>query len=150
MNRFPLSPLFLILLPLLEIYLLVEIGGLLGGLLTVIWVIGSALLGIGVIRLQGLAALQRMQQAMGQGGLPATAMLESTVMAMGGLLLVIPGFLTDSLGLLTLIGPLRRRLVAAMVGPRGDGGSGSATPGDPFARRPERRVIDGEYTREDP
>lgn len=143
-----LRPLFLLLLllPILEIYLLIKVGGVIGALPTVALVLFTAALGALLMRLQGLTVLSRVQRMAHQGEAPTAPMLEGLVILLSGALLLLPGFFTDALGLLGLLPPLRHALVAALLrrafpvsrpprGPQG-GGRGPAT-------------LEGEYTRED-
>lgn len=138
-----LVPLFFIILPLVELWLLIEVGALVGALPTVAGVVLSALGGVVLLRHQGVGALSRVRQRLAAGELPAEEMLEAMVLAVSGLMLVAPGFITDTLGLLGLIPPLRRWLVARIV-PRMVVVSAAA------GRRGEGpRTLEGEFWRED-
>jgi UPF0716 protein FxsA len=97
-------------LPILEIYLLIKLIGLLGFVLTLALLLSAAALGMFLLRTQGLSTWVRVQQALAQGELPAREMVESGLLAIGGLLLLIPGFLTDLLALPCLIPVTRRHL----------------------------------------
>ncbi len=140
-----------LLVPLTEIYVLIKVGGVIGAVPTVVLVVFTAVLGAALIRLQGLATVARVRQALDRGELPAVEIIEGVCLLVAGALLLTPGFVTDTVGFVLLVPALRRaailRLVEAGVlrgrqpppggSPRGpDGGSG--------------RVIEGEYRREDP
>jgi UPF0716 protein FxsA len=138
-----------ILVPLLEIYLLITVGGIIGAVPTVFMVVFTALLGALLLRHQGLYTLGKVQAAVARGELPTAAMLEGVVLIISGALLLTPGFFTDTIGLLGLIPPLRQRLILAVL-ERGviatmQRGPGATRPTD----RPGHRTLDGDYRRED-
>ena len=95
--------LFLVALPLLELYILIKIGNYLGAFQTVALVIFSALLGLLLARIEGLKTLHQIRQSLSQGILPAEEMLDSVLIFVGGVLFVIPGVLTDIVALALLI-----------------------------------------------
>lgn len=133
-------------LPLLELYLLIKLFGALGFVTTLALLLGAASLGMSLLRSQGLSTWMKVQNALARGETPALEMLESGLVALGGLLLVIPGMLSDILGLACLIPASRRRLAAYLLrnfvvlpGGAADGA------GEPAANR----VIEGEFKREE-
>lgn len=140
----PLLVLAFLLIPLLEIYLLIEIGGLIGAYWTVAAVVGTALAGAALVRRQGLAALHRFRVAMGQGELPALTIMEGLVLLVAGVLLLTPGFFTDALGFACLTSPLRRRFIRGWLVTR-------LVPGaqNPGAGRAGQRPVEGEFRRLD-
>lgn len=91
-----------------EIYLIMIVGSQAGAFNTALLLIVSALVGIHYARRQGMASMRRMQTAMGQGETPAESMLNSLAIMAGGTLLVMPGFLSDALGLTMLFPPTRK------------------------------------------
>lgn len=107
-------PLLFIAIPVAEIYLFIEIGGRIGSLWTVMLVIATAVIGVNLLRFQGMATLNRAQQSMKQGKLPAMEMMEGLCLAIGGALLITPGFLTDSLGFICLL-PITRRAIIRYI-----------------------------------
>jgi UPF0716 protein FxsA len=111
MRPFPLFALLFLGFPLLELYLLIKVGTLIGALPTVMLVVGTALLGMWQLRRQGLQNYRRMQQCMLRGEVPALEMMESVVMLVGGMLLLVPGLISDAIGLLCLFPPARRAIV---------------------------------------
>ncbi|HEY0721543.1 MAG TPA: FxsA family protein [Gammaproteobacteria bacterium] len=137
-------PLFLILLfPIAEIFAFVEIGGLIGGWQTVLWVILAAMAGGMLLRLHGIATMRRVQSAMMRGELPARAMFDGALLFFAAILLIIPGFISDAIALLLLLPPTRWLLLRMMMRrvmpfPPGH---------EPNFRRPD--TIEGEYRRED-
>ena len=109
----------LILWSLTEIGLFVVIGGAIGLLLTLVIVLGSAVLGVAVIRRQGMGAITGMRGAgmrgagMRGGGVPLAKVGLTTL---AGVLLILPGFLTDMVGLVLLVPMVQLRVIAALAG----------------------------------
>ena len=94
---------FLVGLPIVELLLLIQAGAAFGFWTTVGIVLGTALLGIYMIRQQGVAAIKSAQEDRAAGEVPVAAILTGIRLAFAGILLIIPGFITDALGLLLLI-----------------------------------------------
>jgi UPF0716 protein FxsA len=138
-----LLPLLLIGLPLAEIALLIEAGRLLGGALPVLLLlVAAALAGILLIRRQSLASLSAVRAALARNEAPGEALLDGAGVMAAGLLLILPGFLSDLAALALLIRPLRRWLAGRLTGSRG------ARPGFAAGRPPASGsgpVIAGEY-----
>jgi len=105
--------LFLI-IPIIEIFFLIKVGEVIGALPTIILVVLTAVIGAGLLRQQGLSTLARLQQSLGQGKLPAQEMIEGVLLAVGGALLMTPGFVTDTMGFLCLL-PVTRQLLAKAI-----------------------------------
>lgn len=101
----------LIALPIVEIALFIQVGGLIGLWATLGLVVLSAVLGIAVIRSQGAHAWLEAQRSLAQLRDPSRPLAHGMMLMIAGLLLVVPGFLTDSLGLLLLIPPVRDLLM---------------------------------------
>jgi len=148
MAPFPTLLLLFLLVPLIEIYLLIKIGGVIGAFPTVVLVVLTAVIGAGLARHQGLATLQRVQAAMARGEAPAIEMIEGVLLLVGALLLLTPGFMTDLLGFACLIPPTRRALafwwlrrVTVMT-------PGGPSPGS-TSEKHQTRTIEGEFHRED-
>lgn len=97
-------------IPLVEIYLLVKVGGLIGAWPTVFLVVAMGIAGATLMRWQGTATLARVRETMARGQVPAVELVEGAAILVGGVLLLTPGFFTDVLGILCLIPPLRRRM----------------------------------------
>ena len=92
-----------IFVPLLELYILIKIGGYLGAFQTVALVVFTAMLGIVLVRFEGLKTLQQIRQSLSQGIVPAEEMVDGVLIFVGGILLIIPGLLTDLFALVLLI-----------------------------------------------
>lgn len=99
--------------PLLEIGLFVVVGGWIGLWATLAWVVLSAVLGVGLIRWQGMGALREVR---GGGGLSALQpMAHGALIMLSGMLLILPGFFTDFLGLVLLVPWVRTGLIAMLA-----------------------------------
>ena len=97
-----LFPIFVV-VTLAEIFVLVSVGQAIGGLSTVLLVIITAFIGSSLLRSQGWSTMAKAQQSIAEGRAPAMEMLEGVVIVVSGILLLTPGFLTDTLGLLGLM-----------------------------------------------
>jgi UPF0716 protein FxsA len=111
---FKLFLLFLI-VPIIEIYLLIKVGSLIGGLPTVAALLLISLLGAYLVRSQGFRIINQVREELARGRLPAAQMLDGALVLIGGLLLMTPGFFTDFLGIFFLI-PATRRLIKLWLG----------------------------------
>ena len=94
---------------------LIEVGSVIGAWNTVALVLFGAIIGVQVIRQQGLSTMIKAQQKMAAGELPAAEMVEGFMIAIGGGLMLVPGLLTDVFGVLLLIPPVRRFIIKRMV-----------------------------------
>jgi len=106
--------LFLI-VPLIEIFFLIQVGQVIGAGWTIFLVVATAVIGAFLLRLQGFQTLQRAQTSMARGELPATEMLEGLCLLISGALLLTPGFVTDALGFLLLTPPVRQLLIKQLL-----------------------------------
>ena len=97
-------------IPILEIYLLIEIGSMFGALTAVTLVILTGFLGAFLARMQGLRTLYRIQESLREGRMPSGELLDALLIVIAGLLLLTPGFLTDSAGFLLLIPATRNSI----------------------------------------
>jgi len=141
-------------LPIAEIWVMIEVGQEIGALSTVALIIGTAVLGVLMFRIQGLATLARVQDHLDRGEAPVGELLSGLGLLVAGMLLVIPGFLTDVLGLILFIPPVRRFLVGAMLAwamARGTTRIWTVRPGTGPGGPPPRQpggpgpVIEGDY-----
>ena len=111
MNVFRLLLILFLCIPLIEIYLLIKVGSLIGAIPTVLLVVGTAILGAVLLRMQGFSTMYRVRSMLAHGELPAVEMLEGVVLLISGALLLTPGFFTDTIGFLGLLPALRRAAV---------------------------------------
>lgn len=135
--------------PLLEIWLLIQVGGVIGAGWTVFFVVFTAALGAVLVRAQGLSTLRRIQAMLERGQMPAVEMMEGLVLFVCGALLLTPGFFTDTIGFLLLVPVLRRRLITWVLN-RGLVAHWQGQ-GRPRQRTGSRgsRTLEGEWRRED-
>lgn len=148
--------------PIAEIALFIEIGGLIGTWWTVATIFATAVIGTALVRQQGLQAMARARAAAQRNELPVDAVIAGVCILIAGALLLTPGFLTDALGFALLIPPLRAGLAKAAVAQMKRSGRfhvhtagfdrAAGRPGGPGGPPPSGRgpVIDGEFEEVDP
>ena len=107
--------LLFILIPILEMWLLIQVGSHIGALATIGLVLLTAMIGLALLRQQGFATLLRANQKMEAGQLPAQEIVDGLFLAVGGALLLTPGFFTDAIGFICLIPGLRKLLLGRLV-----------------------------------
>ena len=149
-------PVFLIafiIIPIIEMVILIKVGGIIGALPTVGLVLLTAIIGAAMLRQQGAATLLRANQRMASGELPAQEMAEGILLAVGGALLLTPGFVTDVVGFACLIPFTRKWLTGYVVnrmvvtGQMSMGAEWSSYQG-PRRDRYGNIIIEGEFERE--
>lgn len=123
-------PLFLlvafIVVPLAELWVLIQVGQAIGVLPTVLLLLADAVLGTWLFRSQGRKTWQAFREALIERRLPAVEVADGALVVFGGALLLTPGFITDVLGVLCLLPPTRvvlRRSLTGLVGKRLLGGA---------------------------
>ncbi|QSB02607.1 FxsA family protein [Methylomonas sp. EFPC1] len=104
-----------LIVPFVEIYVLLQVGGLIGAFPTILLVVFTAVLGAWLLRRQGFTTWQRFQSRLAQGEIPAYEMIEGPILLVGGALLLTPGFFTDLLGFACLIPTLRRKIAQYII-----------------------------------
>lgn len=138
--------------PIVEMYLLIRVGGYIGALPTIGLVMLTAVIGVSLLRVQGLATLTRGLSRLEGGEVPAREVVEGLLLAVAGALLLTPGFVTDAIGF-GLLTPALRRRVAERVLARVDVRTGAAFGASGPGRGPERtapgQVLEGEFERVD-
>jgi UPF0716 protein FxsA len=164
-------PLLFIIIPLIELYFIIVVGDIIGAFWTILLVLLTAVIGVNLLRAQGISTLARAQRNMAQGALPAMEMMEGIALAVAGVLLITPGFITDTIGFLLLIPASRRAIVRyimarATVSTHFHGSSGGFYGSSEFTHNQSQsgssehgqtkvvppkagRTIEGEYHRED-
>ena len=100
---------------LLEIFVFIEVGSAIGAWSTIALILLSAIVGVSLVRVQGLKMLLEAQRKMQLGEPPAREMLGGTLIALSGALLILPGFVSDLIGLLLLLPPVRQAIVARLL-----------------------------------
>ncbi len=101
-----------LLVPLIEIYFLIKVADVISAGWTIFAIVATAVIGAGLLRVQGASTLLRAQSSMLQGSLPAMEMMEGFALALSGVLLLTPGFFTDTFGFLLLIPTVRQWLIS--------------------------------------
>ena len=142
---FRLLLLIFLIVPIIEIYVLIEVGSYVGALTTVALVVLTALVGATLMRAQGFATLQRVQAEVNAGEVPALTMMEGLLILIAGALLLTPGFVTDAIGFSLLVPPWRRAMVRSFAGNVITAGF-SGMRGRPGSGFGGGSVIDGEFT----
>ncbi|CAK1729225.1 putative FxsA cytoplasmic membrane protein [Vibrio crassostreae] len=153
---FPILLLLFIFVPIIEIGLFIQVGGFLGLWPTIALVLITAFVGASLVRSQGIQTLMSVQGRLQQGEMPAQQILEGVMLAVAGVLLLTPGFMTDALGMLVLL-PAPRAMIAKKLMEKmvvsnmsggfhagGQAGFGQSPFGqDPFNRDPSDQSKDG-------
>lgn len=145
MKIFQMIFLFVLIIPFAEIYLLLEVGGIIGPLPTIFLVVLTAVLGTWLLKKQGFATFQRFQTSLAQGAIPAYEMIEGPIILVGGALLLTPGFITDIMGFACLIPSLRRKIAQYVIENHLVQGGGA------FYQRGKKDpdALEGEFRKED-
>lgn len=94
--------------PLIELFLLIEIGRLIGALNTVLIVVATAILGASLAKREGLVTWSKIRMNLSQGRMPAEELFDGLLILIAGVVLITPGLITDTFGFLLLIRPTRR------------------------------------------
>ena len=151
MRPFSLLLLLFLAVPVAEIYVLIEVGRRIGSLATIFLLVFTAVLGALLVRMQGMNTYIQIQQAMSQGRMPATEMIEGIMIMVAGVLLLTPGFVTDAVGFLFLVPAARRGLIGVLLGRQIQESINSSAgavfqdrPGGESGSRNGGRVIEGE------
>lgn len=145
MKTFQILFLVVLVIPFAEIYLLLQVGGMIGALPTIFLVVFTAVLGAGLLKQQGFATFQRFQAGLAQGEVPAYEMIEGPIILLGGALLLTPGFITDMLGFACLVPRLRRNIARYLIENHLIQAVGAARQSRPT----EKNVLEGEFYKED-
>lgn len=96
-----------IVVPIVELYLFVQVASAIGFGWALVWIIGVSIAGAYLVKREGLAALRRANHKARNGEIPADELISGVLILFGGALMLTPGFLTDVLGLLLLLPPTR-------------------------------------------
>ena len=110
-----------VVVPLLEIYVLVQVGQVIGAGWTILLLLADAVLGTWLIKHEGGRAWRALRDALQSGRMPATEIADGALILVGGTLMLAPGFITDAFGILLILPftrPFFRRVLAATVARR--------------------------------
>lgn len=135
---------FLLFMPFLELWLLIHIGSEIGALTTIALLILAGMAGTALLRWQGVYTLWKVQERLERGDVAADAVFDGLLLGVAGVLLFIPGFITDGLALLLLLPPMRHWLARKWLQPYFIHDSFSTR-----GRHTKGDVIEGEWRRED-
>jgi UPF0716 protein FxsA len=103
------------LVPIVEMWILIEVGGWIGALPTIALVVLTATLGLSLLKRQGLSTLMSARRKMDEGSIPASELVSGVMIAVGGALLLTPGFVTDAIGFALLIPQTRQWLMFKLI-----------------------------------
>lgn len=131
--------------PIIEIGLFIKVGGVIGLWPTLGVIVVTALLGSFLLRQQGLSVLRDLQREFGQMGNPVSPLAHGALVMLGGIMMILPGFFTDCLGLFLMI-PAFRRLVIRLTGARIAAALRSGGVAFSAAGTPTDGVVEGEFT----
>jgi len=138
--------------PIIEIGLFIQVGGFLGFWATIGLVLLSAVVGASLVRSQGLKTLMTVQQRVSQGEIPAQQILEGVLLAVSGVLLLTPGFMTDMLGMMVLLPGIRSALAQYLmtkVAVQGQQGSFNSGFHHSYHPNDDGNTYEGEYESKD-
>lgn len=147
MRAFPLLVTIFLLAPLLEIYLLLKMGSVIGVGWTIFLVVLTAVVGAFLVRAQGFATYMRVQESLQRQQMPAMELLEGLVLLIAGALLLTPGFATDAVGFACLTPPLRRGAIRYIL-KRGVFAAAGESRGA-RSTQASARTLDGQFRRVD-
>jgi UPF0716 protein FxsA len=122
-RRFPWSLVFVafLVIPIVEIYVLIQVGQVIGAWWTVLLLIADSLFGSWLLKREGVRAWRALQLALTEGRMPARELADAALIVFGGTLMITPGFVTDVVGLLAILPftrPIARRMLTAFVARR--------------------------------
>lgn len=151
---FPILLLLFIAVPVVEIGLFIQVGGMLGLWPTLALVLITAFVGASLVRSQGLSTLMTVQQRLQHGEIPAQQIVEGVMLAVAGVLLLTPGFMTDAMGMMVLLPAPRAMLAKYLMTKVVVTNMSSGFQSGPFERGADRhqqggQTFDGEYERKD-
>ncbi len=126
----------LLLFPFLELWLMLVIGDEVGALAVILWLVAMIVIGMNLLRYLGAASMLKAAQNARTGELPGVAIAEGLFKAIGAILLIIPGFITDFLALLCFIPWFRRLLIRRWAAKMTIRAAGFAHQQSPFNRDP--------------
>lgn len=132
----------ILLLPWLELFTLIQLGIHTSALFALVYVFFTMVVGVSIIQYQGRDMFERLRQSQQGRVMGPQLLVDDMALGLAGLLLMIPGLISDAAAVIVMIGPLRRRLAAWLLGPQPE----------PYA--PERdstahTTIEGQYRRVD-
>ncbi|MFL0804443.1 MAG: FxsA family protein [Agarilytica sp.] len=131
--------------PVIEMFILIKVGGVIGAPATIAMVLLTAMAGLALLKRQGMSTIVHAQQKMDSGELPVNEIVEGVFLAVGGALLLTPGFVTDAIGFCCLLPGLRHLIIRQLIAVL----KPHIVSYQASHQRDENHVIDGEFRRED-
>lgn len=133
----------------IELLVFVLVAKIIGILAAILLIILSMVVGGGLMRSEGYHTLQRTREEMTEGKSPAKGMLESLSIALGGFLMIIPGFITSIIGIFLIIPGIRRIILQSFIGLKFTNPKNENAPSKEDASDHQGRTIDGEFKKGD-
>jgi UPF0716 protein FxsA len=167
-RRFPWGLLLVafIVVPVVEIYVIIQIGQVIGAWWTILLLVADSILGSWLVKREGSRAWRALRAALEERRMPARELADGVLIVVGGTLMLTPGFVTDFFGILCILPmtrPLGRRVLAGLIGRRLVGvafptgprsqpgpGAGAWTQQRPGPGNPDNGVVQGEVVDEGP
>ena len=142
-KRFPwwLLPIAFVLVPLIEIYAIVQIGQVIGAWWTIALLVADSIIGAWLVKREGGRAWRALRTALEERRMPAGELADGVLILVGGTLMLTPGFVTDILGVLCILPmtrPVGRRLLTRVIARRLLPGAGQTRPGPQAGPGPQR------------
>ncbi|AQA18293.1 hypothetical protein BST95_08685 [Halioglobus japonicus] len=134
--------LFFLLLPWLELFTLIQLGIETSALTAIFYVLATLVLGMAILRRQGMQLFQQLREAQQGAVLGPRLLVDDMAMGLAGILIAVPGILTDIAALVVMIGPLRRRVARFFGAPEPE-------PYRPQYDQSADSVIEGQFRRVD-
>jgi UPF0716 protein FxsA len=134
--------LFVMLLPWLELFTLIQLGVKTSALTALLYVLATFVIGVAVLRRQGMGMFERLRQSQEGRIIGPELLLDDMVLGLAGLLLIFPGMISDLAAVIVIIGPLRRRIARWFSGQ-------APEPYAPERDRSENTTIEGDFRKID-
>ena len=99
--------LLFIILPIVEIFVIVKVAGEIGGWNTLALLVATSIIGAFLVRHEGFIVWRRIQEQLNRGNMPGRELVDGALVLAGGIMMMVPGFITDAVGLLLLFPPTR-------------------------------------------
>lgn len=147
-----------LLLPIVELYVFVQVAGAIGFGSALLTAVGATVVGVWLVKQQGLGVLRRANDKVARGEAPTDEVVNGTLLLLAGLLLLVPGFITGAVGLALLLppvrallrGPVRRRFAAGPIVVARSTRIGGFGPGVGFPGPGRRDVLDADSWEDPP
>lgn len=133
-----------VVVPIVELWVLIEIGSQIGAVTTISLLLLTAFFGFHLLRQQGLNTIFRLRVKILENKLPLNEIFEGVIISLGGILLITPGFLTDTLGFLCLLPKIRLNLIGFILSMIKSNSFGFFNASNSFDQ--DKSILDGEYT----